>query len=83
MPRLTQGWPEPLPAMLHKTVASSLYAMPAVDKLPHAMHDHGIVYLGDAWHPMSPIAGAGQPCTIPTPGTSFEINNQIKQVWMT
>lgn len=28
-----------------------------MDKPPHALQQNGIVYVGDAWHPMTPFAG--------------------------
>ena len=58
-PKLAEGFSEPMPSMLRKTAASSLTALPAMDKPPHPVHEHGVVYIGDAWHPMSPFAGPG------------------------
>jgi hypothetical protein len=66
VPKLAEGFSEPLPSMLARTEASSLTAYPAVDKLPHPVHGNGIAYIGDAWHPMSPYAG-WIPCAGPPP----------------
>ncbi len=57
VPKLAAGFTEPFPSMLRVTPASSLIAIPAQDKLPHPMHDGRIVYIGDAWHAMSPFSG--------------------------
>ncbi|KAK9837382.1 hypothetical protein WJX84_006687 [Apatococcus fuscideae] len=56
---LAKGFPEPLPSLLHATKATSMVSYPCMDKLPHPNHDNGVVYLGDAWHPMSPFSGSG------------------------
>lgn len=51
---------EPLLAkILRQTETSTLKAFPTIDKFPHAAKDDGVAYIGDAWHPMSPFAGAG------------------------
>ncbi len=57
VPKLAEGFTEPLPSLLRNTPASALIAYPTMDKPPHPIHGNGIVYLGDAWHPMSPFAG--------------------------
>ena len=57
VPKLADGFSEPLPSVLRETDAASLTALPAIDRLPHAVHDNGVVYIGDAWHPMPPFAG--------------------------
>lgn len=57
VPKLAQGFTGPLADMLQETPASSLVAIPGMDKLPHAFQDNGIAYIGDAWHPMTPFAG--------------------------
>ncbi len=57
VPRIAQGFTGPLPAILQETPASSLVAIPGMDKPPHPVEGHGVVYLGDAWHPMTSFAG--------------------------
>lgn len=59
VPRIAQGFTGALPAVLAETPASSLVAIPGMDKPPHKLQHNGIVYIGDAWHPMTPFAGAG------------------------
>ncbi|KAK9839942.1 hypothetical protein WJX74_000847 [Apatococcus lobatus] len=59
VPKLADGFSEPLHSMIRETPASSLAALPAMDRPPHAVHGNGIVYIGDAWHPMSPFSGSG------------------------
>lgn len=61
IPKLLAGFSsplEPLLTLIRQTPASALVAMPARDKPPHAIHDRGVVYIGDAWHPMSPFSGS-------------------------
>ena len=57
VPKLADGFSEPLHSMIRETPACSLVALPAMDRPPHAVHGNGIVYIGDAWHPMSPFSG--------------------------
>ncbi len=59
LPKLAAGFGEPLQSMIQATRVSSLTAFSAVDKMPHPnTGENGIVYIGDAWHPMSPFSGA-------------------------
>ena len=62
VPKLAEGFSEPFPSVLRKTDAPSLTALPAIDRLPHALQDDGVVYIGDAWHPMPPFAGLVWSC---------------------
>ncbi len=58
LPKLAAGFAEPLQSMIRATRVSSLSAFSAIDKLPHPnTGENGIVYIGDAWHPMSPFSG--------------------------
>lgn len=57
VPKLADGFAEPLHSMIRETPASSLVALPAMDRPPHPIHGNGVVYIGDAWHPMSPFSG--------------------------
>ena len=57
VPRIADGFTGALPAVLQDTPASSLVAIPGMDKPPHTLQHEAIVYIGDAWHPMTPFAG--------------------------
>ena len=74
LPWLAAGFSEPLQSMIGETRPSSLSAFNAIDKLPHSNNgDNGVVYIGDAWHPMSPFSGAA-PCqhiTLTNPSSSL------------
>ncbi len=64
VPKLAEGYPEVLQNLLRQSSPSSLWTTKLMDKLPHRHPENGIVYVGDAWHPMSPFSGMVTHCEI-------------------
>lgn len=71
LPKITADFGEPMPSMLRLTQPSSITSIAALEKAPHSLHDNGVVYIGDAWHPMTPASGMTTPsCTVKVGSTS-------------